>query len=98
MITDEHIAYISKDLHYRGIVEEHVQSEILDHLCELVDNNMRRGQRFINAYESALISLGYSDGLLQTQSLIIKSEHPNPLTMLQNYITVAWRNLNKHKA
>ncbi|HTF18802.1 MAG TPA: ABC transporter permease [Chryseolinea sp.] len=97
MVTDEHIAYISKDLHYRGIVEDDVQSEMLDHLCELVDANMENGQRFIDAYETALTSLGYSDGLLRTQSLIIKSENPNHLTMLKNYITIAWRNMNRQK-
>ncbi|MGC3948293.1 MAG: ABC transporter permease [Chryseolinea sp.] len=97
MITDEHIAYISRDLHYRGIVEEHVQHEILDHICELVDANMLKGQRFINAYDDALISLGYSEGLLKTQSLIIKSEQSNSLSMLHNYITVALRNLSRQK-
>ncbi|MEJ1236788.1 ABC transporter permease [Chryseolinea sp. T2] len=97
MITDEHIAYISRDLHYRGIVEEHIQHEMLDHLCEQVDANMTKGQRFIDAYEAALISLGYSEGLLKTQSLIIKSEHSNSLTMLHNYVTVALRNLSRQK-
>lgn len=97
MITDEHIAYISKDLHYRGIVEEHVQNEMLDHLCELVDANMQRGQRFIDAYENALTALGYTDGLLKTQFQIIQSENPNSFTMLHNYIIVAFRNLSRHK-
>ena len=98
MITDEHITYISRDLHYRGIVEEHVQSEILDHLCELVDANMRAGLRFIDAYERALQLLGYTEGLLKTQAQIIRSEHVNPFIMLNNYLTVAWRNLIRHKS
>jgi putative ABC transport system permease protein len=98
MIKDEHITYISRDLHYRGIVEEHVQSEMLDHLCELVDANMNSGLRFIDAYERALNSLGYTDGLLKTQAQIIRSENPNAVIMLNNYITVAWRNLSRHKS
>lgn len=97
MITDEHISYISKDLHYRGIVEEHVQNEMLDHLCELVDRNMKGGLRFIDAYEQALSTLGYTEGLLKTQAQMIRSENPNTLIMLHNYITVAWRNLTRHK-
>jgi len=64
MITNEHIAYISKDLHYRGIVEDHVQYEMLDHLCELVEANMRKGQRFIDAYENALRPMGYTGNRL----------------------------------
>jgi putative ABC transport system permease protein len=97
MITNEHIAYISKDLHYRGIVEDNVQHEILDHLCELVEANMRKEQRFAEAYENALRAMGYTEGLLHTQSQIIRSENPNPFAMFNNYVTVAYRNLRRQK-
>jgi hypothetical protein len=37
---------------------------MLDHLCELVEANMRKGQRFIDAYENALRPMGYTGNRL----------------------------------
>lgn len=97
MITDDHIAYIINDLTSRGIIEERIQAELADHLCEAVEREMRNGRRFIEAYHLALGQLGHSSGLRRTQLQIIRSENPNARIMLRNYITIAWRNISRQK-
>jgi putative ABC transport system permease protein len=45
-LTEEHINYIIKDIAYRGIVDEELGEEIVDHICSLVEEKMTKGVRF----------------------------------------------------
>jgi putative ABC transport system permease protein len=97
MLTDDHISYIIKDLNYRGIVAEGIQEELIDHVCSATEAEMEKGIRFIDAYHSALKSFGRTSGLLITQQETIKVENQKVKIMLRNYLTIALRNLAKHR-
>ncbi len=56
-LTTEHINYIIKDLHYRGLVYEPLQNELVDHICSSVETEMEQGKKFIDAYQEVLKSL-----------------------------------------
>ena len=96
-VTDEHISYIIKDLNYRGIIAAEVQDELIDHVCSAVELKMGEGKKFIDAYREVLESFGYSAGLRETQQHTIQSENKYTNIMLRNYITIAFRNLKKHR-
>ena len=66
-LTNDHITYILKDLHYRGIVHEGLEEELVDHICSSVEEQMEKGIRFIDAYHSVLKKFGHTEGLRQTQ-------------------------------
>ncbi|HEY5918946.1 MAG TPA: ABC transporter permease, partial [Chryseolinea sp.] len=95
-LNDEHISYIRKDLHFRGIVIEELDEELVDHICSAVEAEMQKGKKFIDAYQDTLRAFGYMTGLISIQSQIIKSKTKNPSMMLGNYITIAWRNCRKY--
>ncbi len=93
-LTDEHIQYISKDLHYRGIVAEGVDEELHDHICSAVEVEMKGGAKFIPAYQKVLRQFGHTAGLRQTQQQILQS---NPTKMMiKNYLLIAARSLRKN--
>lgn len=94
-LNEEHIAYIRKDLHYRGIVVEGIESELLDHICSAVEAEMEKGERFITAYHNTLHAFGHGHGLRAIQRSTIKATNPHPM-MLRHYITIALRNSKKH--
>jgi len=96
-LTAEHIDYIIKDLNYRGIVVDGIQDELVDHICSAVESRMERGERFIDSYHHVLKTFGHTIGLREIQHQVIQSENAKPRTMLKNYITVAIRNLRKHR-
>jgi putative ABC transport system permease protein len=96
-LTDEHIGYIIKDLHYRGIVAEGVQDELIDHVCSAVEAEMKGEKKFIDAYQAVIQAFGNNEGLFKTQYETIQSENSKVHTMLKNYFTIAFRNLRKHK-
>jgi putative ABC transport system permease protein len=96
-LSKEHIDYIIKDLSYRGIVLEGFQEEIVDHICTLVETEMTGGSRFFDAYQQALIKFGKTKGLRKTQKQVLITETKTTRLMLQNYLTIASRNLSKHK-
>jgi putative ABC transport system permease protein len=96
-LNDEHIAHIIKDLNYRGIVADDVREELIDHICSAVEQEMRHGMRFLDAYHKVLHAFGHNTGLRKTQKEIIKVENKTTRLMLKNYITIAFRNLNKHR-
>lgn len=96
-ITDEHIAYIIKDLNYRGIVADGIEDELIDHICTGVETEMEKGTRFINAYHKVLHSFGHNTGLRETQKEILKVENKTTRLMFKNYLTIAIRNLRKHR-
>lgn len=94
-LSQDHIAYIIKDLNYRGIVAEEVQDELVDHVCSATEKEMEGGKRFIDAYHTVLKSFGHTSGLRETQKQVIQIENKKPKGMLKNYFTVAFRNLRK---
>jgi ABC-type transport system, involved in lipoprotein release, permease component len=96
-LTNDHIDYIIKDLTYRGIIVDHVRNEILDHICSAVETEMSKGLRFINAYQLVLREFGHTRGLRTTQKQIVQFENQTPRIMFRNYLTIAFRNLLKHR-
>ena len=96
-LNDEHIEYIRKDLHLRGIVLDGFEDEIRDHICSAVETEMDTGRRFIDAYHLVLKSFGHTTGLRRTQQEILRSENKPTILMLSNYITIAIRYLKKYR-
>ncbi|MEL7001094.1 MAG: ABC transporter permease, partial [Bacteroidota bacterium] len=96
-LNNEHIAYIIKDITYRGIVEQDLQEELVDHICDLVETKMNNGERFIGAYNQVIKSFGQDSEIQQLQTQVIDFSNNNPKLMLKNYIKIAFRNLNRHK-
>lgn len=97
MLTSDQIDYITKDLNFRGIVADEFQDEVIDHVCSSVETEMEKERKFIEAYHIVLRSFGHTSGLLDTQEKVIKSETIKPKGMIKNYLTVAFRNLQKHR-
>lgn len=95
MLTDEHIDYIIKDLHYRGIVAEGIEEELLDHVCSATEQKINDGKKFIEAYHEVLKSFGHTGGLRETQKRTIESKKIRSKGMLKSYFLVALRNLRK---
>ena len=96
-LTEEHINYIIKDLNYRGIVADGIQEELIDHVCSATEAEMEKGVRFIDAYHFVLKSFGHTNGLLTTQRETVRVENHKVKIMLRNYLTIALRNLSKHR-
>jgi putative ABC transport system permease protein len=96
-LKNEHIDYISNDLAYRGIVLDGFQEEVIDHLCVLVEKEMNKGKRFIDAYHYALKKFGHTQGLRQTQQQVLKTDNQTTRLMFRNYFKIALRNLLKHR-
>ncbi|MEP2773596.1 MAG: FtsX-like permease family protein [Fulvivirga sp.] len=96
-LTEEHINYIINDLNYRGIVDDDLGDELVDHICTLVEAKMADGQRFIEAYENVRASFGSNKELQQLQTQTIYSSNYNTKLMIRNYFKIALRNLSKHK-
>ncbi|HZY79280.1 MAG TPA: ABC transporter permease [Cyclobacteriaceae bacterium] len=95
-LNDEHISYIRKDLHFRGIVLDGIEDELLDHICCSVEERMDAGDRFIDAYHKTLNSFGHGRGLRIVQKSTIKKEQEHTVMMLGHYITIAIRNSRKY--
>ncbi len=96
-LTEEHINYIINDLNYRGIVDDELGDELVDHICTLVEAKMADGQRFIEAYEAVRATFGSNNELQQLQTQTIYSSNYNTKLMIRNYFKIAFRNLSKHK-
>jgi putative ABC transport system permease protein len=94
-LTKDHIAYIAKDLHYRGIVVEGIEQEMIDHICSATEAEMEKGKKFIEAYHEVLKSFGHTSGLREIQKQTLKVENQKVKIMLKNYLTIAFRNLRK---
>jgi putative ABC transport system permease protein len=97
LLSGEHIAYIRRDLSYRGIVLDDFQDEVIDHICSAVEEEMNRGKRFSEAYREVLLKFGHTRGLRETQLQILKSENYNSVLMIKNYFRIALRNLSRHR-
>jgi putative ABC transport system permease protein len=96
-LTNEHISFIIKDLNHRGIVLESFQDEVIDHVCSAVESEMKKGVRFMDAYQSVISAFGHTRGLQDTQKQSIKSENKSTPRMLRNYFLTAYRNLMKYR-
>jgi putative ABC transport system permease protein len=96
-LTSDHINYIIKDLHYRGVVYDDLEHELIDHIAACIENEMDKDKKFIEAYHQVLRSFGHTSGLRQIQLQTIHSENQKPSLMLKNYFTIAFRNLRRHR-
>jgi putative ABC transport system permease protein len=96
-LNDDHIDYILKDLRYRGIVLDGFDQEMVDHICSVVELEMDKGLRFLDAYHQTLTVFGHTRGLRSTQKEILTSENQNTRLMLRNYFKIALRNLSKQR-
>ena len=94
-LSNDHIDYITKDLTYRGIIADEIQDELVDHICSAVENEMKNGKRFIEAYHHVLHRFGHNVGLRETQKQSIETKNQKATIMLSNYFIIAWRNLRK---
>jgi putative ABC transport system permease protein len=94
-LTDNHIDYIIKDLHYRGIVVEGIEDELIDHVCSAVEAEIENGEKFIEGYNKVLKKFGHTGGLREVQKLSLRFENRKTKIMIRNYLTIAWRNLRK---
>lgn len=95
-LSSEHIDFIIKDLHYRGLVVENLHDELIDHVCAAVETRMEKGIRFADAYAEVIRSFGHDEGIQETQKQVIQTENKIASTMFKNYFTIAVRNLRKH--
>jgi putative ABC transport system permease protein len=94
-LTEDHIAYIIKDLHYRGIVAEEVENQLVDHICAAVEARIDRGEKFIDAYHGVLKEFGHTSGLRKIQEETLRQVNHKSVFMLKNYLTIAFRQLKK---
>jgi putative ABC transport system permease protein len=97
LLTSEHIDFIIKDLHSRGMLFDDLKDEVIDHVCAAVEKEMSSGARFMDAYRKVIQTFGGSQGLQETQELTIRYRYKNITAMLQNYFTIAFRNLRKQR-
>jgi putative ABC transport system permease protein len=88
-LNSEHVDFIIKDLHKRGILVDDFRDEIIDHVCESVESRMETGERFIEAYETVIKSFGNTGGLQETQKETLNA------IMFRNYLTTTLRQLSK---
>jgi len=70
MLTDQLINYMINDLNYRGIVADSIEDELIDHVCSAVEEEMSKGEKFIDACDKVLKSFGHTGGLRETQKRI----------------------------
>lgn len=96
-LTNEHISFLIKDLHHRGVVVEGIGDEVIDHVCSAVEVEMKKGTRFMDAYDLVIKRFGSTQGLQSTQFQTIRSENNKTPRMIRNYFTIAYRNLLKQK-
>jgi putative ABC transport system permease protein len=97
-LSKENIDYIIKDLHRRGLLLDDLKEELIDHICSAVEDNMSSsGRKFIDSYHVVIATFGGTEGLQEIQHQTIQSENSKLIDMLQNYFTIAFRNLKKQK-
>jgi putative ABC transport system permease protein len=94
-LTNEHISFLIKDLYQRGIIVEGIRDEVIDHVCSAVEAEMKKGVRFLDAYQEVIKRFGDTSGLQSTQLQTIKSDNQKATRMIRNYFVIAYRNLMK---
>ncbi|MFC2124582.1 ABC transporter permease [Bacteroidota bacterium] len=96
-LKNSQISYIVKDLHKKGLVYEPLEEEIIDHFCCIIEDYMKSGLAFGDAYKKALLSFGRSEEIINTQQQTITYSNKNTKVMIRNYLKIASRSLFKHK-
>lgn len=91
-----HIEYIAQDVAQRGIIDDDLQEELVDHICSLVEERTVAGERFIEAYESVIRAFGKESSWISLQQQTFQSSNNNVRIMVKNYFKIALRNLIKH--
>jgi putative ABC transport system permease protein len=91
VLNSDHIQFIIKDLHRRGLLLDDLKDEIIDHVCSAVEARMLNGERFIEAYDQVIRSFGDSQGLQQTQ------KETTSTLMFKSYLLIAFRNHLKQR-
>lgn len=97
VLNDENIRFIREELEIRGLIYEPLKNEILDHFCDLVEDEMQTGKKFKEAFDIALKQFGKGQKLRELQRDTIKAENFNTIAMFKNYFTTGLRNLSKYK-
>jgi putative ABC transport system permease protein len=93
-VNSDHVDYIVKDLHKRGIVLDEFQDEVIDHVCSAVAAKMSEGRKFKDAYDEVIRSFGDTSGLNNTQEQVIQT---NRTVMFKSYFKIALRNHLKQR-
>lgn len=93
-MNSEHVDFIIKDLHRRGIILEDFEEEVIDHVCSAVAEKMSAGHKFKDAYDEVIRAFGDTSGLNRTQEQVIQS---NRTFMIKNYFIIALRNHLKQR-
>jgi len=94
-LNDEHVAFIIKTLHQRGLLLDGLHDEVVDHVCSAVEDYMNNGKNFAEALDLVIATFGHSEGIQQLQEETIISENFKLRLMIKNYLTIAVRNLRK---
>src|SRR5687767_7226787 len=97
MLTQDHIAFIIRDLNHRGVILEGFQDEVIDHVSSAVEKEMEGGKKFKEAYDVAMSAFGDTPGLSKTQDQVITAKNKNTISMLKNYFIVGLRNHFRQK-
>src|SRR5688572_27932704 len=53
-LSEEQIAFISRDIRARGVEMESLQQDLLDHVCCLIEQNLEANGDFENFYTTAI--------------------------------------------
>ena len=91
------VAFIINDLKKRGVFYEHINEDIVDHICTSVEMKLADGARFADAYHVVIEDFGDSSGLMALQRQSIQVTNLNLSIMITNYLKITKRNLLKHK-
>jgi putative ABC transport system permease protein len=92
LLTQDHIAFIIRDLNHRGIILEGFQDEVIDHVCSSVEAEMSTGKKFKEAYDDVILSFGDVGGLHKTQAQVVRAHQTTHMSMLKNYFLTGIRN------
>jgi len=91
------VAFIINDLKKRGLFYDHLNEDIIDHICTSVEVRISEGERFAEAYQAVIEEFGNSSGLIELQRQSIQVTNLNLRIMITNYLKITKRNLLKHK-
>ncbi len=91
------ILFIIADLNRKGLLYQPLKEEITDHIYIMVEENMERGMRFMEAYRSSLSRFGNEKDFIDIQQQSIRCTSSNITAMINNYMKIAVRNMRKQK-
>lgn len=93
-LKSHQVQEVAKRLKIEGLEYEPLNEDLVDHICILIEERMDNGQRFAEALNDVIAEFN-PGGINQLQQATV-SELKN-LTMVKNYIIVAWRNMMRQK-